>query len=1042
MESGDTIKITYSVTEVSSSITNKTYQETNTVTVKTKDEKINLNAKVESLVSKFVGDKWYDLKIKKSIDSEKSEETETNTKYYYEVEVSSTIGTLGHEIEFTDKIELSDLVSEKNVTIDEIKIYKITDKGEKEYITNNPLINENTKITGTLPALIKGEKYLISYYLTIDRTPTDEFEITNTASVTSKHVHDEDTLKSSSFIDEKLKITADANSEARHICQSNMCGNFSATNADIEYEVTINTDNNLIKPYFAIDAYFSVANDYPFHYNFQGATTFEFYDANTNAKYKSQILKLPIHFINKSDGFYAVDSENKEVKMNSARDTIIIKSKWENMSALAKIPYSKLIVILTSNGRETIISSESMNYSAFGERYYCYCKSNTPTCSDIKVYVKKELMSNPDFSNNLSTAIWKSTIDISTLKKLDKIPFTITESLSSGVEKKHYYTKEQLENIEVYGEKDDNSKTKIEKSKYTIKGKECTRFLCKESTDNSLEQKYTGFEIIFNDDFANENYKQLTYETTSTIDTTDINFSDFTSNIYGPQYGSPFYSGCNGAYNIDSVKYKNFSSEIDDVIEKYIYNENGSTSKEKNYSYNQDSLYYKVELNKDGTLDGDITYTDTLPEGVELVQSSWSYGEKDFTSSGFKNGVYLEASIIEADAFTYVSSSNFTVAYDQETRALTVTIPENVYHDYSNNNILKLNLYYKVNIVTEFNKDTTLVNRGTVKTSNGEKSSSATADILTAKFNKQIENYNELTGELKYGVKINETGKKLLDGNKIKVVDTLKYPLSKDKIESIELKTVKLYALKNNEKGEKIADLEFETKDIENGIEFEIEIPDEQALYLEYTYKITLTNNYPDHLDISNEIMIKGSTEGWAKDSLSSRTDITGITAHAYTNGVVLTLSKIDGNSQKLLAGATYKVERYTGKEWKSIGKFTTNEDGTIEIGEKTKNGKKFLFQNVAYRVKEVKAPTGYKLDSNYNYIYVYNPLINREIIPKGFDKNNIVNKDKVATLVDYIINVPTNDIINFIVVIFLILSIVGIVILFIRPRTRYEITK
>ena len=1046
MESGDTIKITYSVTEVSSSITNKTYQETNTVTVKTKDEKINLNAKVESLVSKFVGDKWYDLKIKKSIDSEKSEETETNTKYYYEVEVSSTIGTLGHEIDFSDITEIPELPAESTATLEDLKVSKIKEDGTEESLTNkNYLIIEDKKITGKLPALIKGEKYLISYYLKINRKLTDKFDITNTAKAAAGDVKAEDVLKSSSFLDEKLNITAITNSKSSQSCTGYPCGTYYVTIADVEFIVTINDDHHLIKPSFSIDIY---STKYNGEHTEISNLTFEFYDAKTNEKYNTKTLKSPIHFVNKDDGFYAVDKNNTEVKMNSARDTI--KFRYKENSLQAMISSSKMPKItVTSNGREIVKFDDNIRIEAYGKKFSCNnnCGTDLYSCTYVKTQVKKENISKTDVSDNSFTAKWKSTINLSlSNNELENDNYYVEETLSASVQGKHYYTKQQLEKIEIYGVKSDNSQEKIEKSKYTIQGMYCDEngYSCSKLTaDNTFADniRYRGFKLTFKDKFTSQKYKEITYETESTIDTTDLKFSNITSTINNSlKYNSNFLS-CAGVSSNASFKYKNYSPKIDDVLDKNIYNEDGTTTKEEDFSYNEDGIYYKVELNKDGTLDGEITYTDELPKGMELNQNSWKYGTKSFYSYGFNKGIYLESSNIEKDNFSYVSSSYYTVTYDKDTRKLTVTIPETVYHNYSNNSILKLNLYYKVNIVGEFDKDTALINKGKVK-ANGEKSSSATANIISAKFNKQFVDFNEAIGELKYGVKINETGKKLLDGNKIKVVDTLKYPLSKDKIESIELKTVKLYALKNNEKGEKIADLEFETKDIENGIEFEIEIPDEQALYLEYTYKITLTNNYPDHLDISNEIMIKGSTEGWAKDSLSSRTDITGITAHAYTNGVVLTLSKIDGNSQKLLAGATYKVERYTGKEWKSIGKFTTNEDGTIEIGEKTKNGKKFLFQNVAYRAKEIKAPPGYQIDPNYNYIYIYNPLIGKEIIPKDFDKNNIVNKDKVATLVDYIINVPTNDIINFIVVIFLILSIVGIVILFIRPRTRYEITK
>ncbi len=1039
MESGDTIKITYSVTEISSSITNKTYQETNTVTVKTKDDKINLNAKVESLVSSFVGDEWYDLKIKKTLDAEKSEETETNTKYYYEIEVTSTRGTIGNEIDFSDELNLSE---NKTATIEDLKVLKIKEDGTEESLTDKSLLKiEDKKITGKLPALMNGEKYLISYYLKIDRDPTDKFEITNTASVSAKEVKDEATLKSSSFLDEKLNITATTDSTGKETCAPYYCGTYYVMNADVEFIVTINDDHHLIKPYFLIDIY---NNN---HTEISEELNFEFYDADTNQKYHTQVLKSPIRFVNKDDAFYAVDKNSNEVKMNSARDTIKVRYKVKN---LINTLYSSRMpkITVTSNEREIVKFDDYVSIKAY-KQYSCNnCGAGSYSCDNVKSHVSKTKISQTDVSDNSFTVKWKSTIDLSlSNNQLEINQYYVKENLSASVKTAHYYTKEQLDKIKIYGVKSDNSKEEIKKEKYIINGMYCNSendYSCSTlTTDNTFtsDTKYIGFKLTFKDQFTSEQYKEITYETESTIDTTNLKFSNITSAI-NTQWFYNGLSSCFGASSNDSFEYKNYSSEIDDVIEKYIYNEDGTTSKEKDVSYNQDSLYYKVELNKDGTLDGDITYTDELPKGMELNQSSWKYGTESFSSYGFNKGIYLESSNIGEDSFSNVSSSNYKVTYDKDTRKLTVTIPETVYHNYSNNSILKLNLYYKVNIVGEFDKDTALINNGKVTATNGEKSSSATANIISAKFNKEFISYNEAIGELKYGVKINETGKRLLDGKKIKVIDTLKYPLSKDKIESIELKTVKLYSLENNEKSEKIADLEFEVKDIEDGISFEIEIPDEQALYLEYTYKITLTNNYPELLDISNDIMIKGSTEGWAKDSLSQQTAVVGIIANAYTNGTTMLLTKVDkNNTNKFLAGATYRLERYTGNDWYYIGDFTTGEDGNVEIGE-TIAGKKFLFQNVAYRTKEVKAPGGYEINPNYNYIYVYNPLIKKEIIPEDFDKNNINNEDGNIILLDTIINVNTGDIINIIIVLFLIISVVGLIVLFNKPKNKFELSK
>ena len=109
-------------------------------------------------------------------------------------------------------------------------------------------------------------------------------------------------------------------------------------------------------------------------------------------------------------------------------------------------------------------------------------------------------------------------------------------------------------------------------------------------------------------------------------------------------------------------------------------------------------------------------------------------------------------------------------------------------------------------------------------------------------------------------------------------------------------------------------------------------------------------------------------------------------------------------------------LEKYDGTTWVKLGKFTTDVNGKSLIGEKGHNGGTIMLMNHLYRLKEIEAPNGYRIDDSYAYIYNYNELFDNEYYPADFDLDSVKkleNNNIYVTDEKMEVNPNTSDVIK-----------------------------
>lgn len=144
-------------------------------------------------------------------------------------------------------------------------------------------------------------------------------------------------------------------------------------------------------------------------------------------------------------------------------------------------------------------------------------------------------------------------------------------------------------------------------------------------------------------------------------------------------------------------------------------------------------------------------------------------------------------------------------------------------------------------------------------------------------------------------------------------------------------------------------------------------IPDSKALIFKYEYQIKV--DVPDtsydkaQLWISNEATLSGTSNSGKEDNKAWYWE-----KQAAGGGVTTdknyTLYKVEkGNYGKLLSGAVFKLQQYKDGKYIDVtpATFTTNADGIIKI----KWDDTMFKKNILYRLVETQAPSGYKIPDN-----------------------------------------------------------------------------
>lgn len=393
-------------------------------------------------------------------------------------------------------------------------------------------------------------------------------------------------------------------------------------------------------------------------------------------------------------------------------------------------------------------------------------------------------------------------------------------------------------------------------------------------------------------------------------------------------------------------------------------------------------LYYRLLIRTKASDNGEITLTDTLPEGATLVENSVTgafYG-----SSGWHPTTNWQG---------YDFSNDQKVTYIVDGQKVTMKIAggyndKQVTQESTGGNTLEI--MYQVSIKDDdfwknmANSNKTYTNK--VEWNGNSTSQTTTVDRNVEKVMKSAEQLKDANGKLinavRYKVVINPAAQDLLKNEDwLTLTDTMTIP---DKVDAyLDLNQVKLYqydASKQDNLGEEISSDRYQLSYDQKTHKMTVKVPDQLACVLVYRYDIDAGNIKDPQLN--NKVSLSGQYAS------STGTKIETSSSSATVTKGKLTIYKVDsGNYKKLLSGAEFSLEYWNGSKWETqSSKLTTGDNGelTLDIASSTEEYK--LEQEKLYRLTETKAPDGYKA-SDQPYYFIY----------KGTQKNGAILTDEEA---------------------------------------------
>lgn len=443
------------------------------------------------------------------------------------------------------------------------------------------------------------------------------------------------------------------------------------------------------------------------------------------------------------------------------------------------------------------------------------------------------------------------------------------------------------------------------------------------------------------------------------------------------------------------INYKDFNS-----FSFYLYNyaylqlENTSTSSDYHYQYINEISKMSKNLdgynNKDNTLSYHIKFNsnaEILNDNEDVVlKDTLDYSEYTDVISGIKLDsikVYKLVSSTKGEEVT-LDDGWYSVVDEDNVLNIEMNLPDkNAYYieysykfDFAKYDILDISLENKLSM----DGHSTLAVAGRV--------------VENSKLYKESSVYDDYNNKLDYSVIINPGAETLLNGESLTLIDELDFSAFSDSIKSVKAENVKLYDYSGGVVGDEITNLEdgWYSESESNGIHtLTVNINDNTAYILKYSYKFIYNGNSLFDADVINSVYIAGVNGATWSDSVANVITRYGSKASAITDAYVLTMTKADTSDiTKTLAGAIYELEKYDGTTWVKLGKFTTDVNGKSLIGEKGHNGGTIMLMNHLYRLKEIEAPNGYRIDDSYAYIYNYNELFDNEYYPADFDLDSV----------------------------------------------------
>lgn len=564
---------------------------------------------------------------------------------------------------------------------------------------------------------------------------------------------------------------------------------------------------------------------------------------------------------------------------------------------------------------------------------------------------------------NGDTSIIGWTISIDTTKGEIPAEWKLTDTLDNYNDKQ-WFTSEQREAIESkFKTLDSDCVIDWNKSNMTINGQ--------------TKEYYTGFEVTF---------KKALSELPKEEDANSIDIYYEATGELGEEETTKVFKN---KVNINGKVEK--SAEVRDeykpVVSKYDYYNQGK--EETSHSYNKDGTLnwgFKVNI-PENVKEQDVIITENLPKGLYLPESNGLKVKVDNieTEVNFNNQGIAIVNIQGYENYDI----NFTKSIDGNGKtSVVINIPKDLVKA-ENFKSKELEFIVRAKIDENYNwttvKDNGYIasfkNEVVVKTEDNQLLGQAdqTQNIKHEILNKS---YGNITDNIiPYSVEINKDAKDLLQGSDtLTLTDVLKYEIHDGWPYNVSLvpNSLKVYEIDADGNKVEINPIKY-TYDIdtitENGNKVQtctlsVNIPDNKHLKVEYEYKASAQIGFGR--GISNSVSLNGNSEESFNSNTSIYVTITKSSAIADVEGGI-NIHKIDSdNAGELLEGAKFNLEYYDVdskayipvKEDNQVKIFTTNEEGKIYF--------KPIY-NTAYRLKEIEAPTGYVLNSEYYYFCVGN---------------------------------------------------------------------
>lgn len=407
--------------------------------------------------------------------------------------------------------------------------------------------------------------------------------------------------------------------------------------------------------------------------------------------------------------------------------------------------------------------------------------------------------------------------------------------------------------------------------------------------------------------------------------------------------------------------YKSFEKRVSANSDQ---DESGYQSGDQTYQYSKldgKNLHYQLVVQTAAEDDADIVITDTLPKNTKF--------KTDWVTIGMDEGT--------PDKVSNLKSATATVAYEEATRKLTITISG---YNLNKREQHKFRILYKVSVSDDPTwknpsvGELTYTNSATWGELTETTTTTVTRDVEQVKKTGWQDPGNDR--KLHYQVVINPAGHDLSAGQtraeKIELWDNIS--TTNGAIATGDVNSVKLYFYNYDETvgvttGIEVPRNMYRILEADKNGWLHMEIPNMAAMILVYDCNVkdgSAAANY----EVSNTVTLSNGSKSSA-DSITyqAKADATATTAQ-------FVLRKKDSYSGVSLEGAEFTISQYDTVSGQFVpwtgngtGTLTTDENGQASLAVLDSETASCLKPDVLYKLVETQAPQNYRTDSTPHYL-------------------------------------------------------------------------